>query len=277
MSIKFMYISRHEKGFTFIEIIIACLILTFLIAAVLQYHASSGASKNQEYLLKAVQSARAEMEKLRIMYSFHPDIEEFDHTGPPPQKIFLFKYGGWDSDEKKHLLDTPEPIFKIYYKAHEDTLLKQTWGKQCDPNDETCSSGVSWYQKSYCESRNQTGFEETDTIDKRTYTYFTDDGNTTTDFTKYHKETRGFEIDASLVVIDDMGSPTDSDYNDCTSIYTDDLLGNIGWWVEDAGIISGVTPHIKKITFALQFWYPGQDWTSVDPEVIVLKTTFVKP
>jgi hypothetical protein len=66
-----------------------------------------------------------------------------------------------------------------------------------------------------------------------------------------------------------MGYPADPE---------DDLLGNIGWWVEN--VPDGepdITSIGKKITFVLQFWYPGQDWTRYDPEVIVLKTTVVKP
>ena len=96
-------------------------------------------------------------------------------------------------------------------------------------------------------------------IDLRTFTYCTVDGNTSTN----SNLTSPYQVDVSIVVIDDMGSPVDPE---------DDLLGYVGWWVEK----DSTYPDFKTITLALQYWYPGADWKSVDPEVIVLKTTVIK-
>ena len=83
-----------QKGFTLIEIIIASLILTLIVAAVVQYHSSVGVSKGQQYYLKAVQTARSELDKLRALYEFDTDssFAEFDATVTPPDNIFLFKF-----------------------------------------------------------------------------------------------------------------------------------------------------------------------------------------
>ena len=253
-----MCISRHEKGFTFIEIIIACLILTFLIAAVLHYHASAGASKNQEYYLKAVQTAKSELSKLAALYELKSGISEFEATGPPPNVIFLGKY-----DQATETLVLPAKIFKTYYSDHGySTSLLRALGKSppYSPNE---ISGVSQRQTLYCETY-QSLDDDDDLRDMKTFTYFVNDGNTVTD---YDCSPGNCKLDLAGTVIDDMGSPLDCE---------DDFRGIEGWWIEDAGVISGVT-HLKKVTFAFQFWYPGQNWTRVDPEVIVLKTTLVKP
>ena len=252
----------NQKGFTLIEIIIASLIMTLIIAAVVKYHSSAGVSKGQEYYLKAVKVARAEMEKLRSLYELDSGIREFEHTGSPPDDIFLFKYNIETGN-----LDLPSPLFHVYYDDHgySADLLKPLGVNGPYQPDEM--SGVSFYHHYYCETFND--FSDNDNRDRKTFTYFIHDTNN-----EYPPDSDctpctsiKCQLDASLAVIDDMGSPYDCE---------DDLLGNIGWWIVDDGIISGVT-HLKKVTFALQFWYPGQEWMSVDPEVIVIKTTLMKP
>lgn len=245
----------EQKGFTLIEIIIASLILTLIVAAVVQYHSSAGVSKGQEYYLKAVQVARAELNKLRALYELNSGVSEFDSTGSPPADIFLFKFIDASG------VTIPSPLFHVYYSDHsyEDEFLKPLREDSGDPpysSGGQCSK-VLQYRDCY---ENEYG-TLSGTTDWRTFTYYTSDNNTITD----ENYSNGI-VDASVVVIDDMGSPVDPE---------DDLIGNIGWWVEDVAI-SG-TVYLKKVTFALQFWYPGQDWTEFDPEVIVLKTTLVKP
>lgn len=236
-----------ERGFTFIEIIVASLIMMLIVAAVLQYHATTGVSKGQQYYLKAVQTAHAEMDKLRVLYVLDPDGSEFADTGAPPADIFLFRFT--DSTT----IEVPSPLFRVYYGEHgsADEMLRSIGD----------NNGVKNYADYYATAFEAVGFEDTDTLDRKTFAYFTDDGNTVTD-----SNPGGAELDASMAVIDDMGSPTDPE---------DDLLGNMGWWVEDVALPD--TVNLKKVTFAFQFWYPGQDRTKVDPEVIVLKTTLVKP
>ena len=247
LKIKF----RNQTGFTFIEIIIASLILTLIVAAVVKYHTSVGASKGQEYYLKAVQAAKSEMDKLRALYELKYDdstAKEFDETGLPTD-IFLFKFTSSTS------IDLPSPIYHVYYSDHgySNEFLKSIGAK----------SGVTDY-KLYHQYYEDAYVTDTDDIDGRTFTYFTNDGNTIT-----NTDGANGKVDLSIVVIDDMGSPEDRE---------DDLIGNIGWWVENvpAGEPNS-TAKCKKVTFALQFWYPGQDWTEFDPEVIVIKTTLVKP
>jgi len=239
-------ISLRQDGFTFIEIIMASLILTLIVAAVVQYHSTSGASRGQEYYLKAVQVARAEMEKLRALFELNPDISEFNDnvtaSGGLPSSLFLFKFIGPTN------ISFPAPLFHVYYNDH---TFGSVFLKSLNANN-TVKDYHSYYVSTF------NSFSETDDIDKRTFTYFTDDGDTDTD-----SNVNG-QIDASIAVIDDMGDPADP---------ADDLLGNIGWWVEDVDTAG----DCKRITFVLQFWYPGQDWTRFDPEVIVLKTTVVRP
>lgn len=237
-----------QKGFTLIEVIVASLLLTFLVAALLHYHGSSGVSKNQEYYLKAVQVARAEMERLRAFYELKPTATEFDPTGPPPGKFHLFKFINATS-----LDPPPSPIFHVYYADHGygDQLFRSIG------NNNKVKEYPVYYKAAY-EAFNPI---DPDMTDKRTFIYFTNDGNMTTDY----NASQG-QADASILIIDDLGSPADPG---------DDLLGNIGWWVEDIAV-SG-TVYAKRVTMKLQFWYPGQDPTKYDPEVIELKTTLLKP
>jgi len=251
-------ISVRQDGFTFIEIIMASLILTLIVAAVVQYHSISGASRGQEYYLKAVQVARSEMEKLRALFEFDSDpnnpfpefIDNVTAYGGLPNVIFLFKFNSDGATIKLPINPTTEPnrIFHVYYNDH---TFSNMFLKSLGPNNT-----VKDYHSDYITAFNS--FSDNDDIDKRTFTYFTDDGDTDTD-----SNVNG-QIDASIAVIDDMGNPADPE---------DDLLGNIGWWVEDVDTAG----DCKRITFVLQFWYPGQDWTRFDPEVIVLKTTVLKP
>jgi type II secretory pathway pseudopilin PulG len=238
-----------QKGFTLVEVIVAGLILIFLVAALLHYHGSSSAAKNQEHYLKAVQVARAELDRLRAFYDLQSGVSEFDQTGPPPADVFLFKFNGTGT------LDLPSPTFHVYYGDHGyGTVLFQSIG-----NNNTVKNYPGYYSSAF-------PLADAGVTDYRTFVYFTNDGNTVTD----NNAAQG-KVDASIVVIDDMGAPPSTVGNEAR----DDLIGNIGWWVED--IASAGVTVAKKVTLALQFWYPGQEWTSVDPEVIVLKTTLVKP
>jgi hypothetical protein len=240
--------SFGEKGFTFIEVVISCLIMTLLVAAVIHYHSSAGVSRNQGYYLKAVQVARAELDRLRVFFELEPDAGEFNSTQPPPdaqsppEPICLFTF----TDETSIVV--PDTIFRVYYESHGyGTELLQSLGADNSARD---------YHDSYVSA--YSSLSDTDEIDRKAYAYYANpDDDTETDY-----DEGGGSLDASLVVIDDMESPNDPE---------DDLLGNIGWWVED---VVGV-PDCKRITFALQFWYPGQERTE-DPEVIVLKSTFVR-
>ncbi|MFC1824406.1 hypothetical protein ACFL9T_16985 [Thermodesulfobacteriota bacterium] len=258
-------IAGSQKGYTLVEIVLASMLLVFLVGVVLKYHSIRGASHDQKYYLKAVETAKQELEKLRSLYEIDSGITEFENTGVPnaPDGLFLAKV-----ISASPYLDilTPE-VFKIYYSDHGqgDSFLRPLWGGLVNPDSQ---NGVTHFgnRGAYESGFEAPGFDSSDTVDKRTFTYFLYDGNTETNFTQ--NDQNNIKIDLAGTVIDDMGSPEDP---------MDDLLGMIGWWVEDAGVISGVT-HLKKITFALQFWYPGQKPIKGDaPEVIILKTTFVKP
>ena len=239
-----------QKGFTFIEIIIASLILCLLVAAVVQYHASAGAAKGQVYYLKAVQTAKNELEKLRDLYNLDKDgtFGEFKKSsGVPTGSPYLFRFTGPTT------IEVPAHIYHVYYSDHgySDSFLRPM------SNDRDVLDYRATYKAAF------DGFSDTDQVDRRTFTYFTNDGNETTD-----SSPGSGQVDASIAVIDDMGDPTNAE---------DDLIGNIGWWVEN--VPSGEQDskaRCKKITFVLQFWYPGQDWREQDPEVIVLKSTFVR-
>ena len=248
------------KGFTFVEVVVAGLILTLIVAALIQYHASSGAGSNQEYYLKAVQVARGELEKLRVLYELDSGVSEFADTGPPPPSVFLFKYAG-----EQEQLDLPAPINQVYYDHHGyyNNLFRRLGPlKPTDPPDPTLGaySGVSKYHEGY--EQQFAIFADTDNVDKRSFTYFTYDTGSTY---PPHSDYLHGKVDASVAVIDDMGSADDP---------TDDLLGNLGWWIEDVAV-SGTT-CLKKVTFALQFSYPGEN-AGQNPEVIVLRTTLVVP
>ena len=124
---------KSQKGFTLIEIIIASLILTLIVAAVVHYHTSSGASKGQEYYLKAVQVARAELDKLRALYELKSGVSEFDSTGPPPDNIFLFKF----TDPSG--VTIPSPIFHVYYSDHGFGDSCGGWSEHPGYGDKHCS------------------------------------------------------------------------------------------------------------------------------------------
>lgn len=260
-SLKAMPNLSTQKGFTFIEVIISALILTLLVAAIVQYHSSAGAAKSQVYYLKAVQIAKSELEKLRVLYNLDKDgtFSEFsanvNQTQLLPSDLFLFKPGGGSAITLPIDYGTePERIFHVYYSDHgyTDSFLKSM------TNDKDVSDYPATYKAAF------DGFSDTDLLDRRTFTYYTDDGDTTTDAVP-----ASGQIDAAITVIDDMGDPTSAE---------DDLIGNIGWWVENVPSDEpDDTARCKKITLVLQFWYPGLDWTENDPEVIVLKSTFIKP
>jgi len=250
-----------QKGFTLIEVIVASLILTLIVAAVVQYHTSAGVSKGQQYYLKAVQVARAELDKLRALYEFDTDgsFAEFDATATPPDNIFLFKF---KTSTEIEYPDNNTNIFRVYYKDHSSSYQGTSFLKPLSsttPYAVNTKNSVKEYHQYYEEQYNI--LSDDDDTDRKTFTYFTNDSNDQADSIP-----GSGQIDASVVIIDDMGNPVDPN---------DDLIGNIGWWVVDVSI-SG-TVYLKKVTFVLQFWYPGQDWTEVEPEVIVLTTTLVKP
>ena len=249
--------SSAQKGFTFIEIIISSLILSLLVAAVVHYHSSAGAAKGQIYYLKAVQIAKNELEKLRILYNLDKDgtFDEFKASSGVPTSPYLFRVTGPTT------IEVPSPIFHVYYSDHGFNDINNTFLIQMLGNE------VLSYHTAY-----KTAFDQIllnpehdpDGEDRRTFTYFTNDGNGTTDSTP-----GSGQVDASLTVIDDMGDPTNAE---------DDLIGNIGWWVENVPSDEpDSTARCKKITFVLQFYYPGLEWTKHDPEVIVLKSIFVRP
>jgi prepilin-type N-terminal cleavage/methylation domain-containing protein len=253
--------SSGQKGFTLIEVITASLIMVFLVAALLNYHGSSGAAKNQVYYLKAVQVARAELDKLRALYEVDSGCSEFQHTGPVPAD-FLYRFTGVGEKLEFSGPDPSKPTYHVYYTPHgtNETFLRPLGDSP--PYAPLVKSGVSYYQKYYCEAYNKAGFEDTDQKDRRTLTYFTYD---TAPGYPPHADADHGQVNASLVVIDDMGSPYDCE---------DDLLGSIGWWIEDVAV-SGVTV-CKKVAFFLAFRYPGEG-TGVNPELVCLKTTLVKP
>ena len=77
---------NRQEGFTFVEVVISCMIMMLLVAAVIHYHSSAGAPKNQAYYLKAVQVAKAELEKLRALSEFDTvsSFAEFTANGSAP-------------------------------------------------------------------------------------------------------------------------------------------------------------------------------------------------
>ncbi len=238
----------NQQGFTFIEIVISSMIMLLLVTAVIHYHSSAGASKDQVYYLKAVQRASAELEKLRALCELEFDsvspIAEFANRAPPAGNLYLFKFVSGSvitvlssfntyTDEYAYTFGPPKPEGFLKEISSPTTIDKY------NQDYETTYKGIQ---------------ADGDDVDKKRVTYFA------------NYTTNTGPLDISIVVIDDMGSPIEPE---------DDLLGIIGWWVEDASI-SGPGAKAKKITFVLQFWHPGQSLT-IDPEVIVLKTTMVEP
>ena len=222
--------------------IIASLTLLVIISAIVHYHSSTGASNYQIYDLKAVEVLKSEADKLEAFFKgdINSSGDEFSSTGGPPNNIFLFKYNSGQ-------IDTPSPIHRVYYGDY------YTEGYTIPLGNTSTSIGtyntIDSY-KTYYETEFQTKYDNlTDdakkNIDLRTFTYCTVD----TDPTTNSNTTSPYQVDVSIVVIDDMGSPINPE---------DDLLGYIGWWVDD---LSGIT----EITLALQYWYPGVDWKNVDP------------
>lgn len=147
-------------------------------------------------------------------------------------------------------IEVPSPIFHIYYNDHG---YSGEFLRSAGVNNQ-----IMDYNASYKTAHDLLADEEN--LDSRTFDYFINTG--TADATDY--SVGSAEIDATLVVIDDMSDPQDAG---------DDLIGNIGWWVEDVD----TEGKCKKITLVVQFWYPGLEITKHDPEVIVLKSTFIRP
>ena len=264
----------RQGGFTFIEVIISCMMLLLLVAAVAQYHASSGASSDQKYYLKAVQVARAELEKLKALFElvhgqsakeFTAQINPAPDDRATPDDIFLFRFEddgtSIELPYENQAAPDDDDLFRVYYQNHDDTRFLRALGDSPPYGVNSKNTAVE-YHDYYVEAYDAFDLSaeglEADDVDKRLYTYFADDNNDTT-----NASAGAGKIDASVVVIDDMGSPEDPE---------DDLLGYIGWWVKNID-----TPKKnKKVTFVLQFWYPGQNKT-IPPECIVIKTTLVQP
>lgn len=245
----------NKKGYTFVEIIVSALILSFLIATAVQYHASSKASRGQECYLKAVQTAKSELDKLRALFKFDTDgdFAEFTETSPPPNQVFLYKVNSPTS------IDLSSSLYRVYYDDHSSKYSGNSFLKPLGDSSPYAVNGGNTVDSFHTYYEEQFSIlTQTDDVDRKTFTYFTyDSGTDQTD-----SDAASGKVDTALAVIDDMATPSDS---------SDDLLGNIGWWVENVDD----NGYCKKITFALQFWYPGMDRT-IDPEVIVLKTTLVR-
>ena len=227
--------------------------LMLVVGAIVQYFSTSGASSNQVYDLKAVEVLKSEANKLVAIYisGVTSLSNEFTDNSPLPDNIFLFKYNSSTSK-----IDLPtSTIFHVYYGDYNNEGYTIPIGDDSTAvgSKNTIDNYHSYYETAFDNNYTSLSDNEKRDIDLRTFTYCTVDINSSTNV----NDTTPFQADVSMVVIDDMGSPVDPE---------DDLLGYVGWWVED---ISG----LKKITLALQYWYPGTDWRSVDPEVIVLETT----
>lgn len=249
MNLKSNSILSRQRGFTFIEVIIATMMLMLVVGAILQYFSTSGASRNQVYDLKAVAALKSESEKLEAFFKKAIYVREFDTTAPPDD-IFLFKY---DSDSGN--IDIPNPnIHRVYYGNYEANGLTISID-----NNNSIDNYHTYYEEEFDDRYALLDANQKEIRDLRTYTYCTfENGESGEPYTDY--DINNLEMDVCMVVIDDMGSPNDPE---------DDLLGYLGWWVEE----EGTTSKILIITMALQYWYPGADWKSVDPEVIVLETT----
>lgn len=243
---------NRQEGFTFIEIVISMIILSVLISTIIHYHSSSGASSNQIYDLKAVNVLQSEANKLMAFYEIGSDDGEFEALGvgvSPPDNIFLFKY---DPDTG---LELPDPIHHVYYEEYYDDRITISIG-----NNNLIEDYHTYYEDAFNTKYDNLNPAEKKKTDIRTLTYCTVEAG---ESSPRDTDSAPNSVDVSMVVIDDMGSPEDPE---------DDLLGYIGWWVEDEG---DGTNDIKKITLAFQYWYPGVDWKNVDPEVIVLEITII--
>jgi len=235
----------NQSGHTFVEIIVSSIIMLIIVGIILDFQSTANVSTGQIYYLKAVNKAKAELERLRIFFELKYDPNnisyEFAHTGTP-DKIFLFKYNKLSNN-----LDFPAITNNAYLK---DSSLKNSLIRTLESPSEDYSDQVDYIYKSY----------------KKTFDSFTIDGQ---DIDYKDKINFAYTLDeinsqitnVSLIVIDDMGCPNDS---------LDDLLGYIGWWVER------INNNSIQITYTLQFWYPGQNWMEFNPEVIVIKTVMTK-
>jgi len=220
-----------QQGFTFIEVMISSMILLMMVAVTIQYHSSSGVHKDQDIYLKAVHKAHAELERLKSYYKNIGPVSNFVDfiENEPPEDLFLFKY------DENNLIQYPAQLFHVY--TQNDPMILRSLGTDNIPEN---------YHKNYESIFENEGFDDpNNNSDGKVLVFYTDDGNTSAN-----------TFDTSLVVIDDFGSPYDP---------IDDLIGNIGWWVENIGLTC------QRITFVLQFWYPGQPIT-IDPEIIDIQT-----
>ena len=261
MNLKIKSILIRQKGFTFIEVIIATMMLMLVVGAIAQYFSTSGASHYQIYDLKAVEVLKSEASKLEAFYHRSTSTpDEFDEPlggALPPDDLFLFKYNSGTGQ-----IDIPDPIHQVYYGDYYDNGEGFTISIG---NNSTVDDYQSYYETAFNDKYSSLTDDEKKDIDLRIFTFCTYDPTedpqslADTDSSNLSNPDAA-ELDVSMVVIDDMGSPVNPE---------DDLLGYIGWWVEDTG-------DLKEITIALQYWYPGADWKSVDPEVIVLETTVIK-
>ncbi|GAF70555.1 unnamed protein product, partial [marine sediment metagenome] len=221
MNCKLSTIINQENGFTFIEVIIASLTLLVIISAIAQYHSNTGASNYQIYDLKAVETLKSEAEKLETFFKgdINTNDDEFN-TVSPPSNIFLFKYNTSGN------IDVPANIHNVYYKNYETDGFTISIG---DDNS------IDNYHANYINTFNPKYTALTSTQKKfrdlRTYTYCNYDSSEDPSYdTDYN--VGSLQIDTCMVVIDDMGSPEEPE---------DDLLGYIGWWVEDINGITKIT------------------------------------
>ena len=252
---------KNEKGFTFIEVIIATLMLMLVVGAIFQYFSISQASHNHVYDLKAVEALKSEANKLEAFAkAVSGTPAELSNNPPPANVIYLFKYNATTSQ-----IDLPDPLnpHNVYYNEYFDTAGQPQGFTISIGDNNTIDNYHTYYETAFKNKYASLSDDEKRDIDLRTFTYCTYESGESPYDTDYNATSTPFQMDVSMVVIDDMGSPIDPE---------DDFLGYIGWWVEDDPTYS----DFKTITIALQYWYPGVDWKSVDPEVIVMKTTVIK-
>ena len=230
------------------------MIMLLLIAAIARYHTTAHVSRGQIYYKKAVQKAWAELEKLKVFFQLQYDpsnpnaVPEFKITGlPSPDELFLFRYN-------QGQMEVPDQIHNLYYNQYTfDTTFLRAMA-----NKNTIKDYHTDYETTYKNSASLIS----DLVDIRTFTYFTyNNGDAVTNY-----NTSAEQLDTAIVVIDDMVNPSEPE---------DDLIGYIGWWVENIDN-AAFQNNARHVTFALQFWYPGQDMYDQAPEVILLKTLMVK-